>query len=171
MRTGVDSKRLAKGSSGRRETEMSFLSSSSPSALTVVSSFDRRPLGHVLACGCGMELCKDLLPTLLSLTGPPNEAMPFSTFLMMAGCSTTEMARDGIGSHDACWLSPFAVCVGCSSLMAHCNGFFCSRGTEYTRSLSCGCVCRVCASTAEALSSRAHTHRPWACEDLFAASL
>lgn len=56
MRTGVDSKRLAKGSSGRRETEMSFFSSSSPSALTVVSSFDRRPLGYVLACGCGMEL-------------------------------------------------------------------------------------------------------------------
>jgi hypothetical protein len=43
VRTGVDSKRLANGSSGRSDTEMSCLSSSSPSALMVVSSFDRRP--------------------------------------------------------------------------------------------------------------------------------
>ena len=41
--TGVDSKRLAKGSSGRNETDMSFLSSSSPSALVVVSNRDRKP--------------------------------------------------------------------------------------------------------------------------------
>lgn len=99
-----------------------------------------------------------LLLTLLSLTGPPNEAMPFSTFLMMAGCSTTEMARDGIGSHDACWLSPFAVGVDCSSLMAHCNRFFCSQGTEYNYTQSRVVVfCRVCPSTAEGLSNRAHT--------------
>jgi hypothetical protein len=43
VRTGVDSKRLANGSSGRSDTEMSCLSSSSPSALMVVSSFDRKP--------------------------------------------------------------------------------------------------------------------------------
>ena len=41
------------------------------------------------------------LPTLLSLPGPPNEATALWMFLTMHGCSTTEMARDGIGSHGA----------------------------------------------------------------------
>lgn len=43
VRTGVDNSRLAKGSSGRSETEMSFFSSSSPSALVVVSRLERSP--------------------------------------------------------------------------------------------------------------------------------
>lgn len=101
--TGVDSKRLAKGSSGRNETDMSFLSSSSPSALVVVSNRDRRPWASVSPSQSGRHCYCRL--TLLSLTGPPNEVMPLSTFLTMAGCSTTETARDGIGSHGACWFS------------------------------------------------------------------
>jgi hypothetical protein len=44
------------------------------------------------------------MPTLLSLRAPPSEVMPLSTFLMMQGCSTTEMARDGMGNHGANWL-------------------------------------------------------------------
>ena len=43
--------------------------------------------------------------TLLSLIGPPKEVMPLSRFLMIHGCSTTEMAREGMGSHLACCLS------------------------------------------------------------------
>lgn len=31
--------------------------------------------------------------------------MPLSTFLMIHGCSTTEIAREGMGSHGADWLS------------------------------------------------------------------
>lgn len=101
--TGVDSKRLAKGSSGRSETEMSFLSSSSPSALVVVSNRDRRPWASVSLSQSGRHCYCRL--TLLSLTGPPNEVMPLSTFLMIAGCSTTETARDGMGSQGACSFS------------------------------------------------------------------
>jgi hypothetical protein len=41
------------------------------------------------------------MPTLLSLRAPPSEVMPLSTFLMMQGCSTTEMAREGMGNHGA----------------------------------------------------------------------
>ena len=39
--------------------------------------------------------------------------MPLSTFLMMQGCSTTDMARDGMGSHGAvCFSSaPTETCV------------------------------------------------------------
>lgn len=77
---------------------MSFLSSSSPSVLVVVSSLDRSPWRGRQSRSTALEV---LLLTLLSLTGPPNEAMPLSTFLMMHGCSTTEMARDGMGSHGA----------------------------------------------------------------------
>jgi hypothetical protein len=44
------------------------------------------------------------MPTLLSLRAPPSEVMPLSTFLMMQGCSTTEMARDGMSNHGANWL-------------------------------------------------------------------
>jgi hypothetical protein len=44
--TGVESKRLAKGSSGRSETEMSNLSSSL--SLAAGSTFDRRPCGTLI---------------------------------------------------------------------------------------------------------------------------
>jgi hypothetical protein len=47
--------------------------------------------------------------TLLSLTGPPSEVMPLSMFLTMHGCSTTEMARDGMGNHGACRCSSLVV--------------------------------------------------------------
>lgn len=46
--------------------------------------------------------------TLLNLTGPPSEVMPLSTFLTMHGCSTTEMARHGMGSKGASCFSLLA---------------------------------------------------------------
>jgi len=45
--TAVESSRLAKGSSGRSETEMSCLRSSSFSPSVAASGFDRRPLMRV----------------------------------------------------------------------------------------------------------------------------
>jgi hypothetical protein len=41
--TGVDNRRLARGSYGRSDTEISFFSSSSSSLLVFVSSLDLRP--------------------------------------------------------------------------------------------------------------------------------
>lgn len=49
-------------------------------------------------------MCTDTfrgVSTLLSFNAPPSDVMPLSTFLMMQGCSTTEMARDGMGNHGA----------------------------------------------------------------------
>ena len=43
MVTGAESKRFAKGSSGRSETEMSFLSSSSGPLFAAASRLDLRP--------------------------------------------------------------------------------------------------------------------------------
>jgi hypothetical protein len=101
--TGVDSNRLANGSSGRSETEMSFFNSSSPSALVVVSSRDRSPYACQPPNGVGTPLRLPLL-TLLNLTGPPSEIIPLSRFFTMQGCSTAEMAREGTGSQGASWV-------------------------------------------------------------------
>jgi hypothetical protein len=99
--TAMESRRLAKGSSGRSETEMSCLSSSSLSPSAVGSSLAHRP------CASCQSLFAVFLihRTLLSFRGPPSEAMPLSTFLMMHGCSTTETGRNGMGSHGACCCS------------------------------------------------------------------
>ena len=42
--------------------------------------------------------------------------MPLSMFLTRHGCSTTEMARDGIGSHGAVWAGVFSRCTVVSSV-------------------------------------------------------
>jgi len=55
--------------------------------------------------------------TLLNLTGPPSEVMPLSMFLTMHGCSTTEMARDGMGSQGACCCLSFVCMASCSVVM------------------------------------------------------
>jgi hypothetical protein len=117
--TAAESKRLANGSSGRSETEMSCLSSSSFSPSVVPSGLVRRPYEARQSPVFVLTL---LCLTLLSLTGPPSERMPLSTFLTMHGCSTAEMARDGIGSHGACCGSSLGAATCCSLSMVVSDG-------------------------------------------------
>lgn len=112
--TAVDSRRLAKGSSGRSETEMSCLASLS-SLPSLGLLFGCRPcFPHQLHIHIGQ--CNAL--TLLSLAGPPSEVMPLSIFLTMQGCSTDVMLRAGMGSHGAGSCMSLSFWVGAASAMA-----------------------------------------------------
>lgn len=114
--TGVESKRLASGSSGRSETEMTLGRAFSPLAPGCGSSLALKPWRP-----CQLQPRGDgdgdagLEPTLLSLRDPPSERMPLSTFLTRHGCSTTDTAREGICSHGAA-CSGAVLCVSGASL-------------------------------------------------------